>query len=287
MGAWGPGLYSNDYALDLKPMVRALLRLPLEPEAIVARLVDHWPESNDAENEDHTTFWLVIADMFTKAGLANARVTETVRNIVRTGADTCMMRELDMAPRDIAKRERMVAAMLAALEQPASADTKPRKVISKPQPLLFAPGDIFTFPTANNMAKNPYFPPGYYASSWKDDGWHGGIVLLARHAFDYFAWYGVLYTTRSFATKPTLDEALGADVAYLWHFGTAKKSTLNALESETIGKIEIHPSHLDDLGPALKAGENAAASESRLSFSYRPDFKDTRLMRALGEPEVR
>jgi len=31
MGAWGVGLYSNDFALDLRGSVKAVARLPFEP----------------------------------------------------------------------------------------------------------------------------------------------------------------------------------------------------------------------------------------------------------------
>jgi hypothetical protein len=44
VGTWGPGLFSNDLAEDLKPMVAAIARLPLDGERLTEVVVGEWSE---------------------------------------------------------------------------------------------------------------------------------------------------------------------------------------------------------------------------------------------------
>jgi hypothetical protein len=70
MGIFGPGLYSGDFAMDLRTNISAVVRLPFEPEEWVQILSRSNPSaSDDQTNEEHTTFWLVVADQFAKAHL--------------------------------------------------------------------------------------------------------------------------------------------------------------------------------------------------------------------------
>lgn len=69
MGTWGPGLYSNDMAADLRPMVSGALKLPLPIDDIVDLIARQEPEiALDPDDEDHTAFWLVVADLVWKSG---------------------------------------------------------------------------------------------------------------------------------------------------------------------------------------------------------------------------
>ena len=67
MGAWGTGLYSNDMAADMRALVKSALRLPFEEDRIVEIIRECEPTAaDDNQNEDHTTFWIVLADQFQK-----------------------------------------------------------------------------------------------------------------------------------------------------------------------------------------------------------------------------
>ncbi len=55
-------MYSCDVALDLKANIAAIVRLPIDAEAIVARIRALWRCADDPDDEDHTDFWLVLAD---------------------------------------------------------------------------------------------------------------------------------------------------------------------------------------------------------------------------------
>ncbi|MCR9119431.1 MAG: hypothetical protein NXI22_21065, partial [bacterium] len=65
MGAWGSGLYACDIAKDLKSTVSAVLKLPFPEERLVEILEETFPEaSQQLDHEEHTIFWLVLADQF-------------------------------------------------------------------------------------------------------------------------------------------------------------------------------------------------------------------------------
>ena len=99
MGAWAAGLYSSDMAADMRATVKSVLRLPLDEDRIVDILRDSEPQAaNDADNEDHTTFWLVLADQFEKRGIAHAATREKAINIIDRGDDLMMMEKLGMNP---------------------------------------------------------------------------------------------------------------------------------------------------------------------------------------------
>jgi hypothetical protein len=72
MGVWGTGLYSGDFAMDLRSTVGAVVRLPFDTDRLVDILCETEPAAaNDPGNEEHTTFWLVLADQFAKRGIAS------------------------------------------------------------------------------------------------------------------------------------------------------------------------------------------------------------------------
>ncbi len=60
MGSWGPGLYSDDFALDLKAAASTVCRLPLDGPALLGLLTDLFP--THADRGTATAFWLAVAD---------------------------------------------------------------------------------------------------------------------------------------------------------------------------------------------------------------------------------
>ena len=67
MGAWGPGLYADDFAMDLKGTIEVLARLPFPPDRLLDMLVETAPaQANNSDDDGHTIFWLVAADQFVK-----------------------------------------------------------------------------------------------------------------------------------------------------------------------------------------------------------------------------
>ena len=53
MGTWGPGLYSNDIAKDLKSTIAAVVRLPFDAADLAKIISDSFPiAANEPSDED-------------------------------------------------------------------------------------------------------------------------------------------------------------------------------------------------------------------------------------------
>jgi hypothetical protein len=136
MGVFGTGLYSGDFAMDVQATVGTVLRLPFDEDKLVAIFCStEFSSANSATNEDHTTFWLVIADQFAKRGVACDRVRSKALDIIDSGTDIAMLERLGMKSADLRKRQRMLDELRARVVA-APTSSKPRRVLQKPQPLL-------------------------------------------------------------------------------------------------------------------------------------------------------
>jgi hypothetical protein len=88
MGAWGTGLYSGDFAADLRSAVAAVARLPFDGERLVEFLCETEPGAAREPNDpDHTVFWLVVVDQFAKRAIASATARDTALAIIDGGRD--------------------------------------------------------------------------------------------------------------------------------------------------------------------------------------------------------
>jgi hypothetical protein len=158
LGAWGTGLYSSDFALDLRPTIAAIARLPFDAHAILEILRKTEQQAADKpRNEEHTTFWLVIADQFQKKGLECKEVTRKAISLVDSGADEARLQELGMPPAELRKRTAKLAVLRERLESETASVR--RKTLKKPQSLVMAIGDVLVYPTAQGASFNPYFRP--------------------------------------------------------------------------------------------------------------------------------
>src|SRR5436305_12434095 len=143
MGAWGAGLYSSDMAADMRAVIKSALRLPFDEDRIVDILSDSERRAAaDPGSEDHTTFWLVLADQFEKRGVAHAPTREKAIAIIDRGDDLSMMEKRGMKPADLRKRGAKLAELRARLAA-APAAAKPRATIEAPQPYILELGVLY------------------------------------------------------------------------------------------------------------------------------------------------
>ena len=212
MGAWAAGLYSSDMAADMRATVKSVLRLPLDEDRIVDILRDSETQAaNDADNEDHTTFWLVLADQFEKRGIAHAATREKAINIIDRGDDLMMMEKLGMKLADLRKRSAKLAELRARLTV-APRVSKPRATIKAPESYVLEVGVLYACPVKGSNCINPYFSKkDFERFPWTPDGWRQFVVLDRGRAFDYLAWYQPLVCKKPVQQKPRIVEA-GADL---------------------------------------------------------------------------
>src|SRR5690348_10025702 len=116
MGVWGSGLYSDDFAMDLRSTVSAVVRLPYDAD----KLVDILSESEagaaaNPEDENHATFWLVVADQFAKRGIVSSRARDKALAIIDSDAGGIIRRKLGTTPAGLGKRRRMLEQLRAQI----------------------------------------------------------------------------------------------------------------------------------------------------------------------------
>jgi hypothetical protein len=212
MGVWGTGLYSSDMAADLRATIKTVLRLPFDEDRVVDILRECQPHAaNDANNEDYTTFWLVLADQFEKRGVAHPATSEKAITIIDRGDDRMMMEKLGMKPADLRKRGAKLAELRARLAA-APRLSKPRAMIEAPEPYVLEIGVLYACPVKGSSCINPYFgKKDFERFPWKPDGWRQFVILDRGRAFDFLAWYQPLVCKKPVQQKPRISEA-GADL---------------------------------------------------------------------------
>jgi hypothetical protein len=93
MGVWGSGLYSGDFAMDVRATIRAVVRLPFDPDRLTEILCESEREAaTDPSNEEHTTFWLIVADQFARRGIVCDRVRKKALEIIDGDSDIKRMK---------------------------------------------------------------------------------------------------------------------------------------------------------------------------------------------------
>jgi hypothetical protein len=268
MGAWGVGLYSGDFAQDLRGAIRAVARLPFDNDRLVDILCETEPTAANKQNdEDHTTFWLVVADQFSKRGIACDRVRDKAIAIIDGGSDLAMLEKLGMDPSGLKKRRQMLDELRLRLAAPVGA--RRGSVLKKPQAFLMDVGDVLVYPTCGGRCINPYFASkdqqtywGEVGSMpWKQDGW-GALVIVDRgRAFDFLSWYRPLKIAMAMDNKPTVAE-LGGEL--LWKLplaGTCSAVHFKRMELEKIGALAIDPDKFRRTFPNLRPATAQAISD--------------------------
>ena len=255
MGTWGASLYSNDFAMDLRGTIGAVARLPFDADRLIDILCESEPgAANNPDDEDHTIFWLVVADQFAKRAILCERARDTALRIIDADSDLAMRSKLGLNARDLRKRQQTLEALRARLTAPA-APIKPRPVLKKPQTFVMDVGEVFVFPTSGGKGINSYFRskeemPG----GWIQDSW-GALVIVERgRAFDFLTWYRPLTISHAKTEKPSLEQALAE---YLWVLkrpGTCPPLHFKRLELERIATVAIDGDKFERAFPARPSG---------------------------------
>jgi hypothetical protein len=129
MGVWETGLYSGDFALDLRSTVGAVARLPFDGDKLVDILSGTEPRvATNSDDEEHATFWLVVADQFAKRSITCDRARKKAPAIIEHGIDLAMHEKLGMKPSDLAKRREMLEDLRVRLLARRALDAQGRLI---------------------------------------------------------------------------------------------------------------------------------------------------------------
>lgn len=287
MGTWGPGLYANDLAKDLKSTVASVLRLPHEPADLVRLLEESFPvQSSQIADEDYTSFWLVVAHDFHKRGVNEPSLFQRAIEIVDSGMDLNCPERQEMSASDQLKRKEILAELRDRLTKPPQ--IKKRKTLSKPEPLVLNAGDLFVYPVFEyGQCVNPY------SSRWNRDqeAWGVACILRSGHVFEYLACYWPLVLSACFelACKPTTADLLSIGKQALecvprlsrqlkpelepnakWELkrpGTCSKLHFQRLQIEILNRLPIDENALARNFPGMRDGKYQTVNDISISNS--------------------
>jgi len=261
MGVWGTGLYSGDFAKDLSSAARAVSQLPFDGERLAELLCSVEPgAAHHDSNEDHTTFWLVVADQFAKRGIVSERVRQKALEIIDAGKDLAVMSRLGMDDPGLKKRGKMLAELREKIAS-ARPPSTPRRVLKKPQALLMNTGDVVIYPTGGGKPINPYFPSAEKMQpEWVQDGWGTAVIVEAGREFDYLAWYRPLTIANAISTKPVMHEIMTQRTWALRIPGTCSAGHFKKMRLERIGTVAIDQEKVKQLFPKEPTGRSAAVN---------------------------
>jgi hypothetical protein len=266
MGAWGTGLYANDTAADLKSTIGAVTRLPCDAERIVEILCEtQSEEANDPENEDYTTFWLVLADQFHKRGIENSGVIQKALAIIDSGSDLAMMESLEMTPGDLKKRKKVLDALRDTLKSPPP-KAKTRSVLKNPQKLVMEVGEVLIYPTSKGQPLNPYctYEQNQKSFGWEQNGWGAIVIVECGLAFEYLAWYRFLGVEGALKEKPNLGDLQKR----MWDLcvpGTCSAAAYKRMQLEKIGNLSIDMKKLKKRFKGMSSPIDAAVHDINIA----------------------
>lgn len=270
MGVWGAGLYSSDFAMDLRSAIGAVARLPFDGDRLVEILSENEPTAaGNPDDEHHTTFWLVVADQFAKRAIACDRAREEALTIIDAGSDLAMYASLGMSPADLGKRRKMLQDVRVRLTTPP-AKSRRRSVLKQPQAFLMELGDALVYPTCGGRCVNPYFASkeqdrATTRMGWKQDGWSAFVVVDRGRAFDFLSWYRPLTVATATVQKPTLTRLRGEVPWKLERAGTCSPAHFKRMELESIGTLPIDQDKWRRWFPVMPPGTFEAIDDVSLA----------------------
>lgn len=144
MGAWGPGLFADDDAADVRDTFKLFVADKQDIAAATDEIIRQHGASLD-HPEHNTAFWLSLALTQWTAGWGDARVLDTALRIIDDGSDLSKWQ-------DPVLRRRRAAALDKAREQLGS-PPPPAKPFPRPWPTQladFAIGEIVARRLPNN-----------------------------------------------------------------------------------------------------------------------------------------
>jgi hypothetical protein len=274
LGAWGIGIYANDFALDLKSTVVSVLRLPLDVDGLIDLLAVAEPSLLDPQSEDHTGCWFVVADQLHKYGIVHPPTIKRVQQYVESGKDIEMMRLLGMSPVNLRKRKRTLDKLLVRISTP---NPKPfrRRILTQPQAQVSARGEVLALPIMHKpqmewerspqiRTANPYF------KSWEEDGFFpdaygAALVVQTGYSFNYLAWTRISMLDSVWPTIPTFDQCLAGQLTWCG-YGTFSQSHYKRMGATVVGRRVLTATASERLTPS---------QEINYRMSCGPDYVTT------------
>ncbi|WP_417446020.1 hypothetical protein [Kangiella sp.] len=246
MGTWGEGLYADDEACDVRDLISLLSKMPSNGDCILQLALEQFERNENLGEDGCPTFWMVVADQFTKRGIVCDRAIKQALLSIDSGADLADLKARGMEPQGLKARKKVHEKLRKRIDNPKPASS--RRIPKTPPKVVVEPGEIYSFPTMDGSGFNAWF------SSWDEagfvpNGWGSLIILEAGRVFDWFPWASYTPLVTNPAREPTLKDGLEAKT--LFSNGVAyfapKKSHMNKMGMNFLGKVELSSEAVQEL----------------------------------------
>ena len=192
MGTWGTGISSNDTYADIYEQFIDLYNEGLAVPEITKRLINENQETINLP-EDATNFWFALANGQWECKALDNDILSKVDNIIKTGEDLRVWKELDASPLDLKAREKVLIKFLAKLQTEKDNPRKRKRKVLRDS--IFQKGDCLTFRLDN-------------------DNFGGAFVLTSEKQTEY-GMNLIAITTINQKDKPTIDDFKKASVLFV------------------------------------------------------------------------
>jgi hypothetical protein len=136
MGAWGPGIFSNDTAADIRGDFREALEDGLTPAQATAKLIAGAGDAVD-DQDDATSFWSGLAAAQMALGVLQTNVRDRAIALIDAGGDLALWDDPKLAAKRTLVLERLRDQLLGPQKPPVKVH-RPKRV---PSPV--SAGDVF------------------------------------------------------------------------------------------------------------------------------------------------
>jgi hypothetical protein len=239
MGAWGTAISSNDTYADIYADFFDQYNDGAEVPQITSNLIKANKGTID-DDTDSNNFWFAIAKAQWECKALEPLVYAKVKNIIESGSDLLLWRELDADEKDLKKRKIALDKFLADIS-PERLKPKPRKKPAIRQ-AAFAKGDCITFKL--------------------DNGNYGGAIVLEAISDSKIASNLIATTNLNQNTIPTKKDFLKANVLILTYAAWKEKPLINWL----FGIGYEREQHLFEIADKIKVEIQYETKDTRYSF---------------------
>lgn len=123
MGAWGPGIFSDDTACDVRSDYRALLEDGVPDDEATQRIIESY---SAGDNDEQPILWLALAATQSSLGRLDDAVKSRALQIIDSGAGLASWEQA--GSKELNRRRRALAALRDQLAGPQP----PRKALRRP-----------------------------------------------------------------------------------------------------------------------------------------------------------
>ena len=173
MGVWGPKLYQNDLAEDIRDYYKEQLQRGKNGVDITQELLIQY-QIEISDSEEASVFWFALADTQWNLGRLEDKVRETALKYILSGED--LKRWKIENPKMVKAREQTIEELRQKLFSPQPLEKKMKQY--KIYHCEWKLGDVFAYQLESDLAKERGLYGRYFMIQKVDEGvWHPGHIV--------------------------------------------------------------------------------------------------------------